>query len=85
MLYGCVLFLWALAVLGSGFMVTMCFAFTCGLLGLFRSDREYFSAVVVVPFVLTVAAWIIWDRRSNFMQRSALAVVERWSPGKETL
>ena len=26
-----------------------------------------------------------FDRRSNFMQRSALAVVERWSPGKETL
>jgi hypothetical protein len=77
--YSFVIVCWGIAMIGSSFLVAMLVAFAWGMLvALYDLSRALGTVLSVSAFGCTIAAWIICDHRSNFMQSTALRAVDRW-------
>jgi hypothetical protein len=72
--------LWGVVILGTGFLVGTLVAFVAGMLiGYYHlAHSGWVVLVAAIAFICNAAAWIMYDHSSNFMQRSALAIVGHW-------
>ena len=76
-MYSCVIILWALVILGTsalaGLVAACMLGFISGFFHLAGTDWPVLISAIVL--FITVTVWFKYDRHSNFMVRSALAVI----------
>jgi hypothetical protein len=78
-LYSCVIVLWYVVILATSLAVGLIVAFACGIIiGYYHVPRSGGATLISsIAFASTGASWLMYDHSSKFMQRHALAVVER--------